>query len=117
MEQCFSGGFVEDLTGPRRIIMSACNGRECSWGGANYNEWTFHVLSALAGLKPDGSGAVDADGNHNGKVSMTECFNFALNHDNADEHPCYEDNGMYPPRSGAVPLGSEGVLGVGAYLK
>lgn len=115
MEQCFSGGFVNDLAGPNRIIMSACTDTECSWAKGPdwlWNEFTYYYLSAWTGSKPDGGGTINADTNNDGKVSMVECFNYARSHDAAQETPFYEDNGTRPGHSGQMPSGGEGALGV-----
>jgi len=114
MEQCFSGGFVNDLAGPRRVIMSACGDTECSWAKASdyvWNEFTYSYLAAWTGAKPDGGGAVNADTNGDGKLSTVECFNYARAHDTQPETPFFEDNGQRPGHSGQMPSQGEGTLG------
>jgi hypothetical protein len=113
MEQCFSGGFVSDLAGPNRVIMSACGDTECSWAKAptyEWNEFTFAYLGAWTGTTPAGS-TVDADTNGDNSTSMMECFNFARANDNEPETPMYEDDGQRPGHSGQMPSGGEGTLG------
>jgi hypothetical protein len=118
MEQCFSGGFVHDLLGPRRIVMSAAGADEFSWSTANgqFNEFTFWYLAALMGSKPDGTGAVNADGNADGKVSILEAYNFARTHDTRPEVPQFDDSGALPLRTGAVPAGDDGTLAAATFL-
>jgi hypothetical protein len=116
MEQCYSGGQTDDLTRPNRIIMSACSATEPSWGGADFNAFTYWYLAALTGSKPDGSGSVNADTNGDGKVSILEAYNFARANDSAGETPFYEDNGTLPAHSGAMPGGGEGSLGAATFL-
>ena len=114
MEQCFSGGFINDLAAPKRVIMTACHETECSWAkGPNYlwNEFTYSFLAAWTGSKPDGGGSVNADTNGDGKLSMVECFNYARANDAASETPMFEDNGQRPGHSGQMPSGGEGALG------
>jgi len=118
MKQCFSGGFVADLTRPNRIVMSSAAPTQVSWAHSslNYGEFTFWYFAALTGSKPDGSGAVNADANGDGKVSILEAYNFARSHDSASETPFYEDNGAAPSHSGAMPGGGEGTLGSTTFL-
>ena len=118
MKQCFSGGFVEDLTTANRIVMSSCSPTQLSWShtSGNYGEFTYYYFAALTGNKPDGSGSVNADANGNGKVSILEAYNYARSHDTRPEMPLYEDNGVRPPLSGAMPAGGEGALGAATNL-
>lgn len=118
MKQCFSGGMIDDATKPNRIIMSSSSATQVSYGrmANDYGEFTFWYFSALTGNKPDGTGAVNADANNDGKVSIMEAWNFARSHDTAPETPFYEDNGVKPGHSGAMPAGGEGVIGAATYL-
>ena len=113
MEQCFSGGFLRDLAGNNRIIISAATQYESSWAmGPDYiyNEFSYHFTCALKGAKPDGT-SVNADANNDGEVSMVEAFNYAVANDTASETPMYEDNGDGVPHSGSMPQGGDGTLG------
>ncbi len=117
-EQCFSGGFLDDLTGPNRLMMSAADDVQITARGGRdaYNEFTFWFMSALSGLKPDGSGSVNADADGNGRVSVGEAYNFAVANNSTDERPCFEDNALRSFSRGAIPAGQEGVLGMRTYL-
>ena len=118
MEQCFSGGLIEELVEPGRdmIIMAAADELEPSRAMApdyDYNEFCYHVTCAMNGADPDGT-AVDADADDDGYVSLLEVFNYARAQDGAAETPQYEDNGDGVPSTGEiVPLGAgtEGYLG------
>lgn len=119
MEQCYSGGFLDDLAGPNRIMMSACTADQPSWAmGPSYtwNWYTYFYLAALTGQKPDGAGPVDADVNNDGKVSMAEAHNFARANDQANEQPQMEDNGAAPSAAGAMPAGGEGLKAAQTFL-
>jgi len=118
MEQCFSGGFISDLTGPRRTIMSAASPTEPSWAHKDlqYNEFTYWYFAALIGSKPDESGAVNADSDKNGKVSILEAYNFARSNDSRSETPFFEDDGVNPAHSGPVPAGGDGTRSANIYL-
>ncbi len=119
MKHCFSGGFVAPLTKTNRIVMSSCSPTQVSWSNstATFGEFTFWYFSAFLGHKPDGSGAVNADANGDGKISILEAYNFARSHDTANEQPHYDDNGMPPSQTVAVPFGGDGALGAATFLK
>lgn len=120
MEQCFSGGFIDDLTAPGRVIVSACNATQSSWAmppNYTWNWFTYFWLAALTGTRPDGAGAVNADTNGDGKVSMVEAFNFARTMDKGNEIPHYEDNGAVPAHSGSIPAGGDGAVGAATFLQ
>ncbi len=90
MEQCNSGGFIDDLSENGRIISTACLAAEESYALANltYNEYVYHWISAVAGETPEGT-TVDADYTNDGWVSMREAFEYANTHDTRPEHPQY----------------------------
>jgi len=96
-EQCFSGGMMDDIlkaqtypcTKPSVVIMTAAREDEVSWScdteGA-YDEYIYHWTSAVFGKTPTGA-PVNADTNHDGKVSMKEAHEYAKMKDSRDEHP------------------------------
>ena len=111
LEQCFSGGFLDDLRAPRRIIFSATSEQRVSRAHSAspahpravqpYNEIFYWFAAALLGETPDGDYAVDrngapwtpnADYDGNGKVSVFEAFIFARRMNLKDGLPWYEDN-------------------------
>ena len=91
MEQCYSGGFVDDiipgLSGQERVIATAANDSEFSYADTFSTLW----ISAVAGHDKSGS-TVNADADNNGKVSMQEAFNYAKNNDPEAEHPQYGES-------------------------
>ncbi len=91
MEQCHSGGFIDDLTFENRTIATACRADENSFsrGAFTYNEFVYHWISAIAGITPEGT-AVDADSNNDGWISMEEAFIYAESNDEQIEHPQYD---------------------------
>lgn len=91
MEQCNSGGFIDDLQAKNRVIVTACDYDEVSWPAENllYDEFVYHWVSAVYGQTPDGK-IVSADFNGDGYVSMQEAFIYAKNHDKKQETPQYE---------------------------
>ncbi|MFN0201093.1 MAG: hypothetical protein ACKVTZ_06205 [Bacteroidia bacterium] len=94
LEPCFSGGFLRDLRGKDRVIISAASEFEYSWAraGLMYDEFSYHFTAALNGVTPEG-GSVNADTNGDGWVNMLEAYKYAKTHDAAPESPKYEDNG------------------------
>jgi hypothetical protein len=114
MEQCNSGGFIDDLTGNNRVIATACLASEYSYAMSpyyDYDEFVFHWTSAVAGQTPSGT-IVDADTNNDGFVTASEAFIYANSHDTQDETPQYNSqpsnlgtllalNGHIPIISGA----------------
>jgi hypothetical protein len=118
-EQCFSGGMLQDLNGPNRVLISAARDVQISRArrpGLLFNEFSFWFMAALSGEKPDGTGKVKADIDGNGKVSIAEAFNFAAMNDNTDETPCYEDNNHFSWVNAPIPKNGEGELGLKTYL-
>ena len=96
MEQCNSGGFVDDLIpGPQdRVIATACSSTESSWAMTPYcyyDEFSYHWTCAVAWQDPEGV-SVDADSDNNGQVSMEEAFDYAESHDTAAETPQYSED-------------------------
>lgn len=114
-EQCFSGGFVQALQGPNRVLLSASRWWELSYAAADadldYDEFSYYVTRALA------DPAV-GDFNGDGLVTLEEAALYALSRDsyqaetltdedNDGEHPSYYSNpwdlGRKLALSGSVP--------------
>jgi PKD repeat protein len=108
---CFSGGLVEDISSPNRIICTATIEDAVSWGDL----FIRGFVAALHGESEDDS-PVDADTNGNGYVSMLEAFNYAAGNDFYDEIPQYDDNGDGFSHTDPVPAGGDGTLGCNTYL-
>ena len=117
LEQCFSGGFLADLRGKNRVIVSASSEYESSWMGPdiNYDEFSYYFTSALAGHKHDGT-AVDADTDNDGKVSILEAFEYARDNDTKAETPFYEDSGDGRGHTESFPQDGDGELGASLSL-
>lgn len=92
--QCYSGGFLRDLRGTGRIIMSAAMEFEPSWGddALQYDYFSYYFTAAINGSTPDNVPA-PADTNNDGRISMLEAFNYATRNDPAKETPLLEDTG------------------------
>ena len=91
MEQCHSGGFIDNLASNNRVIATACKANESSYAmppNYAYNEFVFHWISAVAGRTPLGV-TVNADANNDGFVSASEAFSYANTQNTRPETPQY----------------------------
>lgn len=118
-EQCFSGGFLRDLRGANRVLISAATEFQFSWGGAkgNHDVFSYHFTSALN--KADHTGAPlpsspDADGN--GRISVLEAFLYAKSRDTSCESPQLEDSGDGVGTSAPSANGKDGQLAAKTYF-
>jgi len=95
-ETCFGGGFIDDLTGQNRIIMTNANETspaltDLTWNGSY---WSKHFISAF---DVGTSAFEEADINSDHDVSFKEAFDYAWNKDpkriSGDETPWFDDDG------------------------
>ena len=91
--QCYSGGFIDNLSRSGTVISTACKENESSsaFVNKNYDEFLYHWTVAINGAEPNGM-KVNADADGDGLVSMEEAFNYAKQHDSFNyyynsEHP------------------------------
>ena len=105
MGQCYSGGFIDNISNDNIVISTACRYDEMSYARLDYlyDEYVYHWISAVAGETPSGN-LVNADINNDGIVSMKEAFEYANSNDIANEHPQYMSNpailGLYSDITG-----------------
>lgn len=101
MQQCRSGGFIDNLQNNKTMISTAClstqdaypaNTENESYGGKTYShgEYNYYIICALSRLNPTG-GSVNADENSNGKISAREAHNWESSHENLAEIPQVSD--------------------------
>jgi hypothetical protein len=87
LQPCFSGAFIDDLSGENRIICTASRGSEPadSWIGLMRKALNFEV---------------DADYNNDGKISILEAYEYTAKEDYKIYgdlfHPLIDDDGTYP---------------------
>ena len=89
MQQCFSGGFINDLAAENRVIATSCADKEYSWSlePFEYCEFTYHWISAILSQTPRSvyehanCKYVNADCNQDCFISMQEAFTYATTHD------------------------------------
>lgn len=88
--QCYSGGFLSALQREGRVIAAACGADEQSWAceGQPYDEFVYHWTCAVARHDPTGR-PVMADADGDGRVTMSEAFRYARQHDSRTETPEY----------------------------
>jgi len=90
---CFSGGLIDDLSAPHRVIITASNETSYSYkdcDGDAFSEFSEGFIDALrwndgewaGNLIIDGE-PVDADVDNNGHVSIQEAWDYAYSHDDA----------------------------------
>ncbi|WP_395138254.1 YncE family protein [Armatimonas sp.] len=103
MQQCRSGGFIDNLQNSKTFIATACrfdeNARPADTenetvGGKLYNhgEFNYHITTALDRLRPTG-GVINADTNSDGKISAREMSEWNRTHENLPENPVMNDGG------------------------
>jgi len=98
MEQCYSGGFIGEVSRDSCVVITACENTEESWAcdtEGHYDEFVYHFQNALSWRTPYWSdySPVDADSNNDGYISMNEAFVYASNHDSQPETPQLDDDG------------------------
>lgn len=105
MQQCHSGGFIDNLENTTTAISTAANCTESAYeaderddcgGGVQvkYGEFNYWWMSAMEGHLPwPGEEPVDVDVNMDGKVSFLEAHNYAVENDDRTEHPMWSDLG------------------------
>lgn len=86
--QCYSGGFIDNLSASNRVIATACTASQKSYACSNliYDEFVFHWTSAVNESTPSGN-YVLSDNNNDGFVSMREAFDYADYNDQKNETP------------------------------
>ncbi|MGE0613678.1 MAG: hypothetical protein AB7O70_15155 [Hyphomicrobiales bacterium] len=112
MGQCHSGGFIDNLAGPNRVIATACRQDQLSFDcdtEGPFDEFLYHWTAAVRGRTPGGQG-VDADTNNDGNVSLREAFAYAAGQDSQPETPQYYE-GTPGLGSGLTLFGSEAATG------
>jgi hypothetical protein len=112
MEQCYSGGFEDDLqTTSPRIFSSAAAYNEPSYAMSNliYDEYVYYWISAVRGEDPYGN-PVNADTNGDLQVTMDEAFIYAEDHDTCSETPQYDENPTGLGATVSLEFGDRGTL-------
>lgn len=115
---CFGGGFIDDLSGSMRTIISSTGETIKAYmdgdgdGFSEFEEGFFDALFGYdtefdpaayekGGIVVDYSKPIDADSNNDGEVSWREAFDYAYENDDAriagKETPWFDDDGnRYP---------------------
>lgn len=93
MGQCYSGGFIDDISRDCVVISTASRYNQQSYSHSNYlyDEYVYHWISAITGKTPEGDN-VNADSNNDGFVSLFEAYTYAYNNDATSENPQLSSN-------------------------
>jgi len=87
LQPCFSGAFIDDLSGENRVICTASRGSEPA------DSWIGFMREAL-------NFEVDADYNKDGAISILEAYEYTAKKDDDKYgdlfHPLIDDDGRYP---------------------
>ena len=72
LDSCNSGGFVQDLTGSSRTVLTACSTDESAWESASLDHgvFSYYLLDALGKLS-------QVDANDDYRISAEELFAYA----------------------------------------
>lgn len=108
MQQCFSGGFVNDLSNDQTVILTAAAPDELAWraddnptteneihAGVTYHhgEFNFHLFSALSWEKIDYTN-VGVDTSLDRFASLSETFDYIQTNDTQTETTQYNDGAL-----------------------
>lgn len=93
--QCYSGGFVDDLTMAGCVVATASSESQSSWACTDipYDEFVYHWTAGINGWDAFGNPTV-ADADENGFISMYEAFKYAEKNDRRIkyEKPKFQSN-------------------------
>ena len=80
--QCYSGGFVKDLKRTNRIVLTACQDNELSYGCRDipYDEFLYRWTSAINGKDAYGY-TVDVSKDKHGKITIKNAARYAVTND------------------------------------
>ncbi len=86
MGQCYSGGFIDDLTQVGCVIATVCPGNVPAFAGniENYTEFLYYWTCAVNEMDSNGENKVFSDYDGNGRVTMEEAFRCAKENTNPD---------------------------------
>ncbi|MFH1066019.1 MAG: C13 family peptidase [Nanoarchaeota archaeon] len=69
-DQCYSGGFAEETGHGNNVSMASASADASAYSGGIHNSFTAYFIKAFIY-------EAQSDANHDGKVSLTEAFNYA----------------------------------------
>lgn len=116
MQQCFSGGFIDNLQSSKTVMLTACSGTEVAYraddvspdgsdsreneiyNGSYYHhgEFNYHVINAFFSKTIVGN-PISSDSDNNGGVSTLESKTWEFNRDSrfaaGVSHPQWSDQG------------------------
>jgi tetratricopeptide (TPR) repeat protein len=116
MQQCYSGGFKDNLENDKTIFLSASDRDEKAWGTddiaadcstdveeneirnkiiCHHGEFNYHVMNSVRGATPTDS-VINADADGDGFISMEEVKTWEFEHDS--RYICGPPNGYCSPQ-------------------
>lgn len=112
LNQSFSAGFIDDLRRPRRILYASAGPAQPAYAHPSgyFGHFNFWLLSAHYGKNLLTNSPVNADADHDGRLSIVEAYNLARQR-TTGQYTMYEDNGVVPYRPGNMPAYGEGAAG------
>lgn len=96
MENCYSGGFVDDITNtPKRVIGAASAYDDTSEGWSHYDPFVYYFTAAVRGYYPGANGvwpwdnttACDVDTTGDNRITFNEAWQHAYNNRAASDVP------------------------------
>ena len=113
MQQCFSGGFIDNLENSNTIIATACGGNELAYRADNidpdgndtyeneiyqgniyhHGEFNYHMVNSGMLETIIGNPLPDPDTNYDGLTSMSEIYSWENQKDSRPETPQFSDTG------------------------
>ncbi|NCD32919.1 MAG: PKD domain-containing protein [Spartobacteria bacterium] len=121
MEQCYGGGFLDDLNQSNRLIATAAHYDESSYAGNTFpwfDQWAYHWTAAMRGFYPQTNAPwidaepCDADLNGDGFVSFGEANDYAYANKYALDHPMYQENPTNMGRRSFLAVHSRDAMGM-----
>ena len=100
MEQCYSGGFIDELQDVHNLVIStAADAENVSYAGdtfPNFNEfcyeWTASVNWRYDDIFDETPDEIDADSDNNDICEIDEAHDWAENNDDSNDNPQLMDN-------------------------
>ena len=113
MQQCFSGGFIDNVANKTTFIATASRGDEGAWRAddvdpdpdkvenetwgdilCHHGEFNYYFMNAFEWRSPLGTPVnANIDDTFDGRVSSKESFTWAFDHDSRPETPQVRDDG------------------------
>lgn len=103
--QCYSGGFVDSIAAPNRVVIAACQPDEQSFSDfyGQYDVFLRNWTDAIN--ESDSIGMINSDMDNNGRVTMKESYDYALSKETINDYGnglVFEEHPMYSSAHAAL---------------